>query len=69
MKTGRPDIQNPLGPGAGPPSGLFHDESQRGRFIEQPQLSLRVFGVARIEKDAALKKRSMEIGHQRAHVA
>jgi hypothetical protein len=64
----RKKIQNRLLPIDGHATGLFRDHRQGIRFIEQPQLAVRVARGWRIEKYAPLQQRPMEVCHQRTNV-
>ena len=50
-------------------AGLLGQKRDRVGLVHQPQLALRVRLGRRIEEDAALEQRAMEVGDQRADVA
>ena len=53
----------------GDAAGLFGDEGDRIGFVEQPQLAGGMGFGGRVEEDAALEQRAVEVRDQRADVA
>ena len=53
---------------AGLASGLFGQESQRGGLAHHAQFAVGLVLVRRIQVDAAVQKRAVEISHQRTYI-
>ena len=58
------DIENPLLTVAGITTSAVHDEGKGIRFINQAQFSMRAFFIRGIEKNAAIKQITVEVGDQ-----
>src|SRR5574341_25171 len=69
MDGARPDVQNPLGAGAGAPPRLLDDERQRGRFVHEPEFSFGLGCFRRVQVDAPTGEQPMHVSHQAAGVA
>ena len=66
------DVEDALAARARPPAGLLHQEAHGGGLVLEPELAAGPAVGAhhgRIEEDAALQQRAMDVGDHGAHVA
>src|SRR5688572_12157655 len=69
MQLGGIQVENALLPISGKATRLLHDERERIRLVEQPELALRIPAVARVAEHAAAEEVTVKIGDQRADVS
>src|SRR5438105_4259565 len=64
VQAGGWNVENVARPIGSHTAGLFGEEGNGIRFIQEPKLAARVLARWRIEKDTALQERTVKVGHE-----